>query len=67
MNNTQKNQKADEEFLTCVEAAKELKMTPQTIRLWITLGKIDPSKCFQVGRYGRWRIHKSAFTKLSQI
>ena len=65
MNEIQKRKKEGEEVITAIEAAKELRMTPQTIRLWITLGKIDPSKCFQIGRRGHWRIQKSAIQKLS--
>lgn len=67
MDNNQGNQRTDEEFLTCEEAAKKMRISTQTIRTWILLGKIDSSKCYQAGRYGRWRIHKSAFTKLSHI
>lgn len=64
MNEVQKKKKEGDEVITAIEAAKELRMTPQTIRLWITLGKIDSSKCFQIGRRGHWRIQKSAIQKL---
>ena len=52
-----------EETLTSVEAAQEMRTTPQTIRTWILLGKIEPKGCFQVGRRGRWRIYRSALDK----
>ena len=52
-----------EETWTSVEAAQEMRTTPQTIRTWILLGKIEPKGCFQVGRRGRWRIYRSALDK----
>jgi|GEM_PF-2493493 hypothetical protein len=64
MSETKQKKEKREEVITAIEAAKELRMTPQTIRLWITLGKIDSSKCFQIGRRGHWRIQKSAIQKL---
>lgn len=51
------------EVLTCVEAAREMRTTAQTIRTWILLGKIESKGCFQVGKRGRWRIYRSALDK----
>ena len=64
MEEKQQKKKSGDEVITSIEAAKELRMSPQTIRLWIMLGKIDPSKCFQIGKRGHWRIQKSAIQKL---
>ena len=52
-----------EETLNSVKAAQEMRTTPQTIRTWILLGKIEPKGCFQIGRRGRWRIYRSALDK----
>lgn len=57
------NEIKHEETLTSVEAAQEMGTTPQTIRMWILLGKIEHTGCFQVGRRGRWRIYRSALDK----
>ena len=52
-----------EETFSCAEAAKVMKRSTQTIRTWILLGKIAPEGCFQIGKRGRWYIHKSALEK----
>lgn len=66
MNKNQENKESTNEYLTCSEVAKETNMSGQTIRTWIALGKIEPKKCFQVSKFGHWRIHKSVVTKLLQ-
>ena len=60
------NKESGGDYLTCSEVAKEIKMSDQTLRTWILLGKIDPSKCFQAARFGHWRIHRSALKKILQ-
>ncbi|MBO8181076.1 MAG: helix-turn-helix domain-containing protein [Archaeoglobus sp.] len=47
------------ELITPQEAAKQLKVTDQTIRKMIKTGKIE---AYKVG--GRWRIEKTEITKL---
>ena len=64
MSEIKQEKETRDEVITSIEAAKKLRMSPQTIRLWIMLGKIDPSKCFQAGKRGHWRIQKSAIQKL---
>ena len=57
------SKETEDELLTCTEAARAIRMSAQTIRTWILLGKIDRSKCFQAGKFGHWRIQRSALTK----
>ncbi len=54
----------EEDLLTCQEVAEQLRITAQTVRCWIMGGRIDQSKCFQIGKKGHWRIQKSAVEKL---
>ncbi len=60
MENTELNEKKEDELLTCVEAANELRTSTQTIRTWILLGKIPAKGCFQMQKRGQWRIYRSA-------
>ena len=63
MDNEKEIKNRTTEILTCVEAAREMNTTPQTVRGWILLGRIDPKGCFQIGKRGRWRIYRSALDK----
>lgn len=63
MENTQEKEEKQDELLTCVEAAHELRTTTQTIRTWILLGKIPSQGCFQMQKRGHWRIYRSALEK----
>ena len=62
--NVSKEADLDEDLYTCQEVAEKLRITAQTVRLWIIGGRIDQSKCFQIGKKGHWRIHKSAVEKM---
>jgi excisionase family DNA binding protein len=52
---------ADLELLTVEEAAKQVKMHPDTIRRFIREGKLEASR---VG--GRWRVHAEVLRKFVQ-
>ena len=59
-----KKEDLEEDLYTCKEVAKRLGITAQTVRYWIMGGRIDQDKCFQIGKRGHWRIHKSAVEKM---
>jgi excisionase family DNA binding protein len=50
-----------EDFLTVEEAAKRLKVTPYTMRLWLREQKVRGVKISQ-----QWRVPESALTELAQ-
>ena len=48
--NVDTQEELSEDLYTCQEVAEQLRITAQTVRYWIMGGRIDQSKCFQIGK-----------------